>query len=70
VQQLYYAKNNQLKLPLKIEVLITEDDSVRLIGSIIEEMDLHLNQLLAGTESPGDSAAAKEPGRWFGSLDW
>ena len=31
----------QLKLPLNIEFLIPKDESVRLLGQIIEEMDLH-----------------------------
>jgi len=31
----------QLKLPLNIDILIPKDDSVRLLGQIIEETDLH-----------------------------
>ncbi|MEN2773798.1 IS5/IS1182 family transposase, partial [Acetivibrio clariflavus] len=30
----------QLKLPLNIEYMIPNDDSVRLLGQIVEEMDL------------------------------
>jgi len=35
-----YQGNNQLVLPINYEVMIPEDDSVRLLSQIIEEMDL------------------------------
>ena len=39
-QYILNEQNYQLKIPMELDVLIPENDSVRLISQFVEEMDL------------------------------
>ena len=39
-QYILNEQNYQLKIPMELDVLILENDSVRLISQFVEEMDL------------------------------
>ena len=38
--------NYQLKLPIDLEIFIPEDDSVRLLSLMMEELDLYIKNMI------------------------
>lgn len=53
--------NYQLIMPLNLEVLITENDSVRLVSHVVEELDFRSLNMAYSSKGRNPAAKSKKP---------